>query len=98
VKNTVEKADFVVERKIDGLSVALRYARGKLVLALTRGDGITKGEDITENIRVLDGIPLEIDNSIDDLEVRGEVFMPVSAFEAVNARQEETGGKLFANP
>jgi DNA ligase (NAD+) len=89
---------FVVERKIDGLSVSLRYARGRFTLGLTRGDGITSGEDVTDNLRTITNLPQKIPAELEDLEVRGEVYMPVLAFEAVNARQEETGGKLFANP
>jgi DNA ligase (NAD+) len=89
---------FVVERKIDGLSVSLRYVQGRFTLGLTRGDGITSGEDVTDSLHMISGLPQRIPQEIDDLEVRGEVYMPLRSFEAVNARQEETGGKLFANP
>jgi len=89
---------FVVERKIDGLSVGLRYEQGRFVLGLTRGDGVHTGEDVTDNLRQLAGLPLVLPEKIADLEVRGEVYMSVAAFEKVNARQEETGGKIFANP
>jgi DNA ligase (NAD+) len=89
---------FVVERKIDGLSVALRYTAGRLTLGLTRGDGVHTGEDVTDNLRMITSIPQKLPDPVADLEVRGEVYLPIEAFEAVNARQEETGGKLFANP
>ena len=89
---------FVVERKIDGLSVALRYENGRFVLGLTRGDGISTGEDVTDNLRTISSLPLEIPEAVADLEVRGEVYLSIAAFEKVNARQEETGGKIFANP
>jgi DNA ligase (NAD+) len=88
----------VVERKIDGLSVSLRYEHGRLALGLTRGDGVTSGEDVTDNLRMIAALPQRIPADVADLEVRGEVYMPQEAFEAVNARQEETGGKIFANP
>ncbi|MEQ8666372.1 MAG: NAD-dependent DNA ligase LigA [Rhodospirillales bacterium] len=89
------------EPKIDGLSVALRYEHGKLVQAATRGDGAV-GENVTRNIETLpEGqIPKSIHDSLCPavLEIRGEVFMTKSDFSALNARQAETGGKLFANP
>lgn len=90
-------ARFVVERKIDGLSVALRYAGGRLIQGLTRGDGET-GEDVTENLRTIASLPQTLTEPLPDLEVRGEVYMPIAVFERVNARQEAAGGKLFANP
>lgn len=98
VRREVEGAAFVVERKIDGLSVALRYQNGVLRTALTRGDGLTSGEDVTENIRMLVDVPQTLPYPVSDLEVRGEVYMPISVFEEVNARQEAVGAKLFANP
>ncbi len=89
---------FIVEHKIDGLSVALRYREGEFVQGMTRGDGISYGEDITENLKMIDTIPQRIPEKLPYLEVRGEVYMDNDAFEAVNARQEEMEGKLFANP
>lgn len=89
---------FIVERKIDGLSVALRYENGRFALGLTRGDGVTSGEDVTDNLRMIASLPQSMPDALPDLEVRGEVYMPVESFELVNARQEETGGKTFANP
>ncbi|MDD4237325.1 MAG: NAD-dependent DNA ligase LigA, partial [Desulfotomaculaceae bacterium] len=88
---------FIVERKIDGLSVALRYEYGKFVQGLTRGDGFY-GEDITKNLNMISTVPRKIPSLLPYLEVRGEVYMDNDAFEAINARQEEIGGKTFANP
>ena len=85
------------EPKIDGLSCSVRYERGELVLAATRGDG-TVGEDVTANVRTIGDIPQRIDGAPDVLEVRGEVYMSKADFEALNERQEAAGGKIFANP
>lgn len=89
---------FVVERKVDGLSVALRYRDGEFVQGFTRGDGITYGEDVTENLRMIDLIPRTLPEKIPYLEVRGEVYMDNEVFEEVNAQQAAIGGKIFANP
>ena len=85
------------EPKIDGLSCSLRYEDGALVLAATRGDGTT-GEDVTANARTIGDIPQRIDGAPAVLEVRGEVYMSKADFEALNERQETSGGKVFANP
>ncbi len=89
--------EFVVEEKIDGLSLALRYEAGKLIQAVTRGDG-TQGEDVTENARVIADVVQELVDAPRYLEIRGEVYMTHKDFEATNARQERLGLKTFANP
>ena len=88
---------FSVEPKIDGLSVALEYVDGKFVRGATRGDG-NVGEDVTENLKTIRSIPMMIENAPLRLIVRGEVYMPKKSFEKLNARQEEEGKPLFANP
>jgi DNA ligase (NAD+) len=88
---------FTAEPKIDGLSCSLRYERGELVLAATRGDGAV-GEDVTPNARTIGDIPQRIEGAPAILEVRGEVYMSKADFEALNDRQEASGGKIFANP
>ncbi len=88
---------FTVEPKIDGLSVALEYDNGKFVRGATRGDGII-GEDVTENLKTIGSIPLQIPNTPGKLIVRGEVYMSKQRFEQLNAQQEFEGKPLFANP
>ena len=88
---------FSVEPKIDGLSVALEYENGVFVRGATRGDGVV-GEDVTENLKTVRSIPMEIRNTPGRLIVRGEVFMPKASFEKLNALQEAEGKPLFANP
>lgn len=92
-----DDAEFIVERKIDGLSVALEYENGVLVRGSTRGDGVI-GEDVTENIRKVGNVPGKTKESVTFFEVRGEIYMPNSAFAALNENQEKTGSKIFANP
>ena len=92
-----EPIAMTAEPKIDGLSCSLRYERGQLVLGATRGDGTT-GEDVTANVRTIRDIPQSIADGPELLEVRGEVYMSKADFEALNKRQEGSGGKIFANP
>src|SRR5438270_10143364 len=94
-----DKIDFSAEPKIDGLSMSLRYEGGELVTAATRGDG-AEGEDVTANIRTLEDVPQKLKGRrVPDIcEVRGEVYMTKHAFLALNKRQAEAGGQIFANP
>ncbi len=88
---------YTAEPKIDGLSLSIRYEQGVLKYAATRGDG-EEGEDVTANARHVSGIPHHIENAPEVLEVRGEVYMEHSAFEALNTRQRAAGEKPFSNP
>ena len=85
---------FVVERKVDGLSVVLRYYDGKLIEGITRGDGYI-GESVYENLLEIKSIPRAIPSKLPYLEVRGEVYMSNEAFEKANQKQEDTGGKIY---
>ena len=93
-----DEAEFLVETKIDGLSMALRYENGELKLAVTRGDGITEGEDVTMNAKQIPDVVRQLKEPVPYIEIRGEVYMTRKAFEAVNAKAEEEGKKTFANP
>ena len=92
-----EPLAFTAEPKIDGLSLSLRYENGTLVQAATRGDGYV-GENVTANARTLSDVPHVLENAPDVLEVRGEVYMAQSDFDALNAAQIAKGAKVFANP
>ncbi len=91
------ETEFTVEPKVDGLSVSLEYENGVFVRGATRGDG-NIGEDVTENLKTIRSIPMQIQNAPPRLIVRGEVFMPKKSFERLNAEQEAEGKALFANP
>lgn len=90
--------DYIIEPKVDGLAVNLRYQSGRLTMAATRGDGAT-GEDVTDNIRTIGDIPWTLDGDVPEvLEIRGEVYMSRASFDALNRAREAAGEKLFANP
>ena len=92
-----EAVAMTAEPKIDGLSCSLRYENGELVLAATRGDGAV-GEDVTANVRTISDVRQRITGAPPTCEIRGEVYMSKADFEALNERQEASGGKIFANP
>lgn len=93
-----EPAAFSCELKIDGLAVSITYEDGVMVRAATRGDGVV-GEDITANVRTIRSVPLRLrDGAPRFMEVRGEIYLPISEFEALNERQAETGQKPYINP
>jgi DNA ligase (NAD+) len=99
-----EKIEYIAEHKFDGLSISLQYEKGVLVRGVTRGDGTT-GEDVTPNVKTIRSIPLRVDASAlkkaklpAEFEVRGEILMPRKSFEALNRQQEQSSGKIFANP
>lgn len=97
VKSVIKDPVYIVEPKIDGLSVSLEYENGLLIRGSTRGDGRT-GEDVTANIKTIRSIPLKIDTDLPVLEVRGEVYMPREVFTQLTAEQELNGEKTFKNP
>jgi DNA ligase (NAD+) len=96
-----EPVRFVAEPKLDGLAISLQYVDGSFTIGATRGDGVT-GEDVTENLRTIAAVPAKLKGKAKDiparLEVRGEVFMPLAAFEALNKRQGEANERLFTSP
>jgi len=96
---TSDSITMAIEPKLDGLAISLRYEKGELVTAATRGDGAT-GEDVTQNVRTIDCIPLTLlgDDYPDVLEVRGEIFMPKDGFNKLNQRALAAGEKTFVNP
>lgn len=98
MQDKLDHPEFVVEYKIDGLSMSLRYEQGKLVLAETRGDGINFGEDVTANAKVIEDVKTSLKDAPEYLEIRGEVYMTEAAFSHVNETQELLGKKTFANP
>ena len=90
------KIDYVLEVKLDGLSISVTYEKGKLVKAVTRGDGII-GEDVTENVMQIKSVPKFLKENI-DIEVRGEIVLPISKFHELNKKRMEDGEEIFANP
>lgn len=98
MQQQLEHPEFVVEYKIDGLSMALRYEDGALKLAVTRGDGIIQGEDVTANAKVIHDVKKKMKDPLPYIEIRGEVYMKNADFEKVNETQEMLGKKTFANP
>ncbi len=96
VRQSVSNPEYVLEFKIDGLSVALTYENGKFTVGATRGDGIV-GEDVTKNLKTIKSIPMKLKEEV-SLTVRGEVYIPKKKFEEMNIFQEESGLPLFANP
>ena len=97
-KTTDEPLQFVCELKYDGVAVGIRYEKGQLTRALTRGDG-SQGEDITTNVKTIRTIPLSLTGNFpDDFEIRGEIFMPLQSFKRLNEEREDIGEPTFANP
>jgi DNA ligase (NAD+) len=98
-----EKLEWVVEPKVDGVAVSLRYEAGQFIVGATRGNG-TEGDDITANLKTIRSVPLKIGrdgvspSQIGVLEVRGEVFLPLAGFEKLNAERKSAGEEMFANP
>ena len=99
IKKTIEEdVEFVCELKFDGISISLTYENGIFVKAVTRGDG-TQGDDVTTNVKTIRTIPLKLKGNYPDFfEMRGEIIMPHSSFNAINAEREELGQQTFANP
>ena len=95
----VGDAEFVCELKFDGTAISLTYENGRLLRAVTRGDG-SRGDDVTENVRTIRNVPLVLqgDDYPQYFEIRGEIFMPYSSFDRLNKEREEQGEALFANP
>ena len=96
VRQMIPKPEYVLEFKIDGLSVALTYEKGKFKVGATRGDGVV-GEDVTKNLKTIKSIPMKLKEEV-SLVVRGEVYIPKEKFKELNLQQEENGLALFANP
>lgn len=98
MKLTNEKLEFVCELKYDGVAIGIRYEKGELSRAVTRGDG-TQGEDVTANVKTIRTIPLRLRGDFpDDFEIRGEIFFPWNNFNRLNQQREKDGEPLFANP
>jgi DNA ligase (NAD+) len=93
------EAEYVAELKYDGVAIGLRYVKGKLFQAVTRGDGV-QGDDVTTNVKTIRSIPLQLrkGNYPDDFEIRGEIFLPRPEFDRINREKEELGEAVLANP
>ena len=96
IENNSKELEYILELKLDGLSISLIYENGVLVQAVTRGDGQV-GEDVTENIREIPTVPKKLKENI-SLEVRGEIILPISSFNRINQEREDEGEDVFANP
>ncbi len=98
IKSLEQKVEYVCELKFDGLAISLRYEKGNLVQAVTRGDG-TQGDDVTANVKTIRSIPLQLKGDFPAVfEIRGEIYFPHASFNALNKSREEDGLALFANP
>ena len=96
VENDSKELEYILELKLDGLSISLIYENGELVQAVTRGDGQV-GEDVTENIKEISTVPKKLKENV-SLEVRGEIILPISSFNRINQEREDEGEDVFANP
>ena len=96
VENNSKELEYILELKLDGLSISLIYENGELVQAVTRGDGQV-GEDVTENIKEISTVPKKLKENV-SLEVRGEIILPISSFNRINQEREDEGEDIFANP
>ena len=99
IEREVGPTEYVCELKFDGTAISLTYEHGRLVRAVTRGDG-TQGDDVTANVRTIRSVPLRLDGDDwpDYFEIRGEILMPYASFDRLNAEREAAGEALFANP
>lgn len=96
--DNVDRVEYAAEPKLDGLAVSFRYESGRLVQAATRGDGM-RGEDVTHNVRTVKSVPVRLQGTVPEvLEVRGEIFMTIAGFKAMNERALAAGEKVFVNP
>lgn len=97
-KISTDEIEYVCELKYDGVAIGIRYEKGNLVQAVTRGDG-SKGEDVTHNVRTIKTVPLQLHgNYPENFEIRGEIFFPLVNFELLNKAKEDAGEQLYANP
>lgn len=99
VEKEIDEPEFVCELKFDGTAISLTYEQGRLLRAVTRGDG-TRGDEVTENVRTIRSVPLVLtgEGYPDFFEIRGEILMPYASFDRLNAEREAAGEPPFANP